>query len=146
MAGGNRERFLPAVIRACERLQPDRQVLMEFTAFQQRRDRVRVTVNGYVAVVVINQNPILVARYSPPWAVKNPSTAILDGSLLAKLSLLAEGRTGPFLEALKMLLGGGYVKITKVNRHVADALVRWLSIRQQQASQESPDESATQDA
>jgi hypothetical protein len=131
MAGENRERFLPAVIRACEQLQPERQVLIEFTAFQQRRDRVRVTVGGYVAVVVINHEPILVARYSPPWAVKNPSTAILDSALLSKLHALANGRAGAFIEALKLALGSSYVKIIKVNRNVADALARWIIAKAQ---------------
>lgn len=141
MIGEDRERFLPAVVKACERIQPERQVLIEFSAFQQRRDRVRVTVTGYVAVVVINQEPILVARYSPTWAVKTPSTVILDSKLLSKLDALASGRAGAFIAELKVALGSNYVKIQRVNRNVAEALRRWLEARTNVPPTEADDSS-----
>lgn len=141
MIGEDRERFLPAVVKACERIQPERQVLIEFSAFQQRRDRVRVTVAGYVAVVVINQEPILVARYSPTWAVKTPSTVILDSKLLSKLDALASGRAGAFIAELKVALGSNYVKIQRVNRNVAEALRRWLEARTNVPPTEADDSS-----
>jgi hypothetical protein len=130
MERNDRERFLPAILKACEQIQPERQVLLEFTAFQQRRDRVRVAVNGYVAVVFINQMPILVARYAPPWAVKNQSTAVLDQQLLSRTGALANGKAGAFIDAIRMVLASSYVKVRKINRNVADALHRWLETRE----------------